>query len=371
MNILVVPDAFKETLSAQQVCEIVEGVLSKKHAVMSISMADGGEGTLSVLHQVIEGKLITVDTKDPLGRSIKGKYLLKEGAAFIELAEASGLTLLKDEERNPADTSTYGTGLIIKDAIQKGATHVTIGLGGSATNDGGVGIVSALGVRFLDDEGVSFLPTGGSLNSVAKIDHTDFIGNSVDWRLLTDVTNPLLGMNGASFVFGTQKGASEEGIIELEKNMNHLVDQCGERMLANQEGTGAAGGAGYCLSTMAKVERVSGIQYVAEKLLVNEKLNDVDLIITGEGKFDDQSLNGKVVSHFLKMGIELSTPVGVICGQSDFDVANMGDVTIWSCDSITSASESIENPAKVLKHLVEQHVVPFIAQLERSKNKKT
>lgn len=305
MTILFAPDSFKGTLSAIEVSKtLTEAAHEAFSDVKTISLpsADGGEGTVSAILSSGRGERVSVPVHGPLGGEKMASYArLSETEALMEMAEASGLTLISEEERNPLQTSTYGTGEMILHALSHGARHIYIGIGGSATSDGGMGAMEALGVRFLDEKGNSLPGCGASLAKVEKIDLTGLspLAEEVEFTILSDVTNPLCGPKGAVPVFAPQKGADPSMVEILEKGMEHYRDILTETFGVNPDtipGSGAAGGLGAALFLFLKGEMASGAEEVLRFSHFEEALKEADFVITGEGRTDSQSADGKIVS---------------------------------------------------------------------------
>ncbi|MBJ8349055.1 glycerate kinase [Streptococcus zalophi] len=324
MKIIFASDSFKGSLSSEKISELLEEVTPKvfPHAEMvSLAVADGGEGTMSVLVKALDGSERKIISENPLGKPIEASYgLLSNQTAIIEMARASGLPLINNKERHPMKTSSYGTGLLIRDALDNKVNHILIALGGSATNDGGMGAMSALGIRFLDKNGQLLKGTGEELEQVYAID----VSNShprikdVQFTILSDVTNPLLGKNGATYTFSKQKGADDNMMRTLEIGMTHfsqLVEQVSHKQLAKKEGVGAAGGLAFSLMAFLNAEMTSGIETILDVLTFDEKIKDADFIITGEGQLDSQSAFGKVISGVAKRAKKQDIPVFAIVGS--------------------------------------------------------
>lgn len=300
-KVVIAPDSFKGTLSATEICRTVKKELIKRYPdleVMEIPVADGGEGTVEALLTAMSGEKIFCTVKSPLGREIPAFYgILPDGTAVIEMAQASGITL---EKKNDAlRASSYGTGQLILDAIDKGARDILIGIGGSATTDGGIGTVAALGGRFLDASEKEVPLCGMGLSLIEKIDISglDKRLGECNITVLCDVVNPLYGENGAAYVFSPQKGAADRDVLLLDEGLQNLA-RVSYTVLGKDyspcEGAGAAGGLGFGLMAFLGARLTKGIEYVLDKADFSEKIKDADLIITGEGKLDRQSLMGKV-----------------------------------------------------------------------------
>ncbi|WP_026350647.1 glycerate kinase [Dyadobacter beijingensis] len=324
MNILVAPDKFRGSLEAVEVCNAVkEGVLKAypQASVTTIPLADGGEGTSKILTRHAGGTEVTVTVMDPLNRPVRATYGLSQDSqvAFIEMAAASGLHLLAVEARNPLRTSTFGTGQLIVDALDRGVKKIILGIGGSATTDGGIGMAEALGYAFRDSEGHTLLPNGESLGKIASIDrlNADPRLASVAVTVACDVTNPLFGKDGAAYVYGPQKGADPDMVTILDHGLENLA-QVATRALGRDvslvPGAGAAGGLGAGCMWFLDAVLKDGISIVMEQSNVAALVEKADLVITGEGKVDEQTLAGKVVKGLAGLCQEYNVPLAVVCG---------------------------------------------------------
>lgn len=304
LSFLFAPDSFKGSLSAQEIITQLDGAAKAvfpQCTTLGIPMADGGEGTLAILTELCHGRTMTQVVQDPLGNPHTAQYaILEDGTALIEMAAASGLPLVPPHLRNPEITSTYGTGQLIQAALDNGCRRFVIGVGGSATNDGGMGAISALGVHFLDADGAPLSPVGGNLSKVITID-TSCIHPAIKdstFTVMCDIDNPLVGERGATYVFAPQKGATEEQILQLEAGMCHYASILKEQLGIDpsyHEGAGAAGGLAAGLMVFLGGQLQSGIETVLSLSHFEEKLQGVDLVITGEGRVDNQSAQGKVL----------------------------------------------------------------------------
>ena len=298
MKILTLIDSFKGTITSKRLGELTKEVLSNLgHTVKPFAISDGGDGFLDAISENIELKEVKCIVCDPLMRRIESNYLVTEDTAYIELAKASGINLLTEKELNPFIASTYGFGEMINDAITKGFKKIVIGIGGSATDDGGSGMLEALGVKFnngtlkeMNNKNLGLINSIDTVVLEKKIKDVKFV-------VLSDVTNPLLGPNGATYVFSPQKGAKKDDLPLLENNMINYSSFYPE--FIDYPGSGAAGGVGYALKTFLHAEVVSGIDYILDLIKYDEIYTNYDLIITGEGKIDSQSLQGKVISSIM------------------------------------------------------------------------
>ncbi len=311
MNILIVPDSFKDCLSASQVATAIEAGLLHKNphlAIRKMAIADGGEGSVEVLMQSCSGELIDIVVNDPLFRPITASYALlaESQTAVIEMAKASGLELLTAEERNPLRTTTYGVGELIKDALDRGCRKFICFIGGSATNDGGMGMAQALGVKFYDAAQAELKGVGGELIDVDSIslDNIDPRIAESQFVIACDVTNPLVGKEGATYTYAAQKGADPAMMAQLEQGMENYAKQLSKIVSSNigsLEGAGAAGGlgAGMVAFLSGKLER--GIEIVMKELQLAKQLEWADVVITGEGRMDGQTLCGKAPFEVAKL----------------------------------------------------------------------
>jgi len=319
MNILVACDSFKDALPADAVCRAIAAGLKKSHpgaAITQMPLSDGGEGLLDVLRAPLGLEWIQATVADPLGRDIQGRYGLSADrkTCVVEMAEASGLQRLTLAERDPRLTSTFGTGQLLDDARRRGARRAILAIGGSATNDGGIGAAAALGWGFLDAEGKPVLPDGGHLGKIAKLVPAPMPFESVE--VLCDVTNPLFGPTGAAWIYGRQKGGSDAMLAELDDGLKHLaalVKAQLNRDVAQQPGAGAAGGLGYGAVAFLGAQLRRGIEIVLDMTGFEAAARDADLIITGEGHIDGQSAQGKLIQGLC--GRAKATPVIALCGK--------------------------------------------------------
>lgn len=303
MKLLFVSDSFKGSLTSEKTSEYLERAAREAFGecqTMGVPVADGGEGTLDAVVQARHGKYMVCKAHDPLGREIQGKYGVMEKTAVIEMAQVSGLPLVEPEKRNPLYTSTFGTGELLKDALDQGFRDIRIAIGGSATNDGGMGFASALGVRFLDKDGKLLEGIGANLGKVAEIDMTELHPAIKETKItvMCDVTNPLCGENGATYTFGKQKGGTPEILDDLEHGMVNYKNKIIEKFHQDPDqipGTGAAGGLGAALLIYFQARMCSGIETVLDMIGFDQLLEDVDLVVTGEGRTDWQSCYGKVM----------------------------------------------------------------------------
>ncbi len=324
MRVVVAPDSFKGSLDAAAVCAAVEEGVRRARPdaeVLRVPMADGGEGTLDCFLGALGGTEVRLECADPLGRPVRARYGLSgDGrSAVVELAAASGLPLVAEDERDPLRADTSGTGALIADAVRRGAREVLVCLGGSATSDGGTGLLRALGVRFLDAGGRELPPGGGPLARLADIDDSGVpeAVRATRLRVACDVTNPMVGPDGAAAVFGPQKGATPEQVRELDAALGRLADVIAARFgvrVHDLPGAGAAGGACGGLVGVLGAETAPGGDLVADLVGLDAAVAGADLVITGEGRLDAQSAAGKVVSVVAGRAARAGAPVVALAG---------------------------------------------------------
>ncbi len=323
MKVLILPDSFKNCLSSVEVAKaLAKGVLRvfPKAEIRQYPVADGGEGTVEAFVAATKGTFVKCKAHDALGREIDSFYgLLPDGTAVIEMAAASGIELLKASEKNPLITSTFGTGELILHAIKSGAKSIILGLGGSVTNDGGTGMAKALGYRFLNEKGKEISEGGGALSELKKIDSSNVMNElkDVKFRIACDVQNPLTGANGASAVYGPQKGATPEIVQRLDQNLAHLAHYINTDLNKDVEhipGAGAAGGMGAGSVAFLDGTLISGFQIVMDVLQLNEKVDWADIVLTGEGKIDEQTLSGKTPFSVAQLAQKIGKKVVAFAG---------------------------------------------------------
>ncbi|CAI1110019.1 glycerate kinase [Serratia quinivorans] len=362
-KVVIAPDSFKESLSAMEVAEAIERGFRQIYPqvqYVKLPMADGGEGTVDSMVAATGGEIVRVEVTGPLGQPVSAFYgLLGEGeTAVIEMAAASGLHLAPKERRDPRITTSYGTGELILAALEHGVKAIILGIGGSATNDGGAGMMQALGARLLDDQQQPLPPGGAALARLAQIDLS-----AVDPRLqqvsvtaACDVDNPLCGPHGASAVFGPQKGATPEMVTQLDAALSHfgsLLQQATGREVLNAPGAGAAGGMGAALLGMLNARLRPGIEIVIETLRLEEALRDADLVITGEGRLDSQSIHGKTPIGVARVAKRHGLPVIGIAGSlaKDYQVVHQHgiDAAFSVLDRVVTLEEALTDAATNLE----------------------
>jgi glycerate kinase len=370
LQILIAPDKFKGSLNSFQVCDAIEkglrqaernrvlsgpsaagvgalsdavgtlsGATGDAFRIVKLPLADGGDGLLEVIRHYTHARTRYIRVRDPLSRTISSSWLLSAdgNTAFIEMARASGLELLNPSEYDCMNSSTYGTGQLIGGAIRSGANEIVIGIGGSATNDGGIGMAAALGARFLDKEGKELPPAGGSLIRIAKIDLSQKPAwTGIRFRVASDVQNPLCGEQGASRMYAPQKGATPEMVERLEAGMLNYAALLKRDLgidIAGRPGAGAAGGLGAGCMAFLDAELVRGVDLVLEYSGAEEQIRQAGIIITGEGKIDGQTLQGKLVAGIAALGRHYHKSVLAFCGQlavAPEELKQMGIAAAWS-----------------------------------------
>ncbi|MEW8955990.1 glycerate kinase [Clostridium sp.] len=374
MKFVLAPDSFKESMKAIEVTEAMEkgiGKIFKDAKCIKVPMADGGEGTTHALVHSTNGILEKVKVIGPLGEEVEGQIgILGQGKiAILEMASASGLELISKEERNPMITTTYGTGQLIKAALDKGVEKILIGIGGSATNDGGAGMLKALGVKLMDEEGKELSFGGGEL---LKLKHIDISGlderiKNVDIEVACDVTNPLTGEKGAAYIFAPQKGADKNMVKILDealKNYSRVIKETLNKDIEKVEGAGAAGGLGAGLMAFLDAKLKKGIDMVIEYTGLEDKIKDCDFVFTGEGSIDSQTIYGKTPIGVAKLAKKYNKPVIAFAGKIGDNLDELYDNGIDSIigilpgictleealkDGNKNMEKAVENIARVIK----------------------
>lgn len=340
---VLVPDSFKGTMSSAQVCAAMEAgirTVFPEAAVVSLPVADGGEGSADAFLTALGGEKVSLRVTGPQGTELDSFYaLLPDGTAVIEMAAAAGLPQVTGE-KDPEKTTTYGVGELLRHAANHGAKRAVMCLGGSATNDGGCGAAAACGVRFLNEAGEAFVPVGGTLQSVAAVDLSgmDSAVQALDIVTMCDIDNPLCGPTGAAAVFGPQKGADAAMVARLDAGLHHLAEVLRRCLGADVEdlpGAGAAGGMGAGMAAFFRSRLQPGIETVLDTVRFGEVVRDADLILTGEGKLDSQSLRGKVVSGVAKRagGVPVIAVVGDV-GDGIETVYGMGVTAVFAINRV-------------------------------------
>jgi len=350
MKIIIAPDKFKGSLTSFAVCEaITKGIrrVIRSVEIISFPMADGGDGFAAILQHYYKTITIHCNSVDPLNRPIAASWQWNENnkTAIIEMAVASGLVLLKEDERNALKTSSFGTGILIKAALDKGAEKIILGLGGSATNDAGIGILAALGFQFLDDNNILLSPVGENLLLIRKIIPPASL-SSVAIEIACDVQNILYGPQGAAFIYAPQKGADEKAVKLLDeglKNFASIIKEQTGKDIATIPGTGAAGGIAAGLMAFFNVSLKKGTDMLIQASRIEAAIHNTDLIITGEGKMDMQTLDGKVVDKISALAGENKIPVIAFCGIAEEKELLMKKMNLIHIESLVSKDISKED----------------------------
>jgi glycerate kinase len=378
VKVVIAPDKFKGSLTSFEVCDAIEKGLQKASPsfdIIKLPLADGGDGLSEVISYYTHATPQPAEVFNPLFKKIYSSWLLSADGktAFIEMAKASGLQLLQPAQYNPSQTSTYGTGQLIKTAIDRNVEQIILGIGGSATNDGGIGMASALGYTFIDENDKKLSPIGGNLIHIKHIirltpnpsPHGDGNVTSVDIdkvqvQVACDVKNLLYGENGASRMYGPQKGADAQMVEELEAGMMNYAEVVKKDLgvdVSKTEGGGAAGGLGAGCIAFLNAELINGIQLVMQYANVEEHIRNADLVITGEGKLDEQTLEGKLVAGIASLGKKYNKPVTVLCGSrsiTDKQLQQLGVSAFSIMDQTKNLEEAIRNASYILTDIAFQ-----------------
>ncbi|MCC8165227.1 MAG: glycerate kinase [Planctomycetes bacterium] len=381
MKIVVAPNAFKDSMTTAEACQAIEEGIKRVEptaTTVCVHVADGGDGLHDVFKQTFPGDVVRRTVTGPLFDQVEAEYFFmpETRTAVVEMARASGIALLKSEQRDARTTTTRGTGELAFAAIEAGAEKVLVGLGGSATNDGGMGFAEALGVRFLDDAGQPVRPVGDDLGKVATIDLSGlkFDPAIITWEGVCDVDNPLTGDRGAAAVFGPQKGASPDDVRYLDDGLANLAKRYQEatgKDCSAIPGTGAAGGLGFGLVAFVNAELRAGVDVVLDMVGIDRELDGADLAITAEGRIDFQTAFGKgpagVGARAKKHGVPCIAFAGGLLG----DFSNLHDIGIDACFSLCpgpmSLEEAIRDGAKLLANATEQAFRAFLAGRRQAK----
>ncbi|WP_242694003.1 glycerate kinase [Proteiniclasticum aestuarii] len=372
MKIVVAVDSFKGSLTSLEAGEAIkEGILKAgAHEVIVKPLADGGEGTTEAFVTGYGGEFIRIPVQGPLGKEVHAAYgyLRKEKMAIMEMASSSGITLIREEEKNPMKTSTFGFGEMIIDALEKGCRRFLLGIGGSATNDGGIGMLTALGFAFLDQDGERVSPDGEGLARIRSVstEHVHPLLSKASFQVACDVNNPLLGPNGATSIYGPQKGVTEHTKPLLEEGMRNYADVTAQTIgkdFRNHPGAGAAGGLGFALLGYLQAELKEGITLVLEAIGLNEDLQDADLVFTGEGRIDAQSAMGKAPGGVAQLAGKYGVKVIALGGSVSRDVDTLNSMGIHACFSILNEIVSLEEAMD--KEVARKNLIQTAQQIMR------
>ena len=366
MQILIAPDKFKGSLTASEVCEAIETGLLKFDRtliIQKIPLADGGEGSLEIIQTHLELQSVSAAVQDPLGRPITASYLVSADTAYIELSAASGLELLTVEERNCLVTSSYGTGELILDAFDRGLRNIFLFVGGSATNDGGIGILDALGIHAVNDAG-PLVPVGKSLPEITGFDDSALKVEGMGFTIVCDVQNPLFGPQGAAYVYAPQKGATPQAVTTLDQglqNMARVIKGARGIRVDDFPGSGAAGGVAAGIKAFFPTKIQSGFGAIMEIVRLEAAVAAADLVVTGEGKFDKQTLQGKVVKGVYDLCQKSSKPLAVICGVLDLDARQLQELDFWKVKPLVKEGISVETAQANAFNLVSQQAFELLS----------
>ncbi|MCU1779634.1 glycerate kinase [Pseudomonas sp. 14P_5.3_Bac1] len=375
MKIIIAPDSFKDSLSAEGVAQaIAEGlaeVWPQAHLVQC-PMADGGEGTVDSVLAACNGELRSQTVRGPLGASVEARWgwLADSHTAIIEMAEASGLQLLAPGKRDACSSSTYGTGELIRTALDAGARRIILAIGGSATNDAGAGAMQALGVQLFDAQGQALAPGGLALARLARIslEQLDPRLAQVRFDIAADVNNPLCGPHGASAIFGPQKGASAQQAQQLDAALGHFADHCTKVLpkdVRDEPGSGAAGGLGFAAKAFLGAQFRAGVEVVAELVGLDAAVQGADLVVTGEGRFDAQTLRGKTPFGVARIAQQHNVPVIVIAGTLGEGYEHMYSHGVNAAFALPSGPMSLEQACSDAPRLLRERAAD-IARLWRT-----
>lgn len=376
MKIIVAPDSYKGSLSANEVAEIIEKGINRSipsAEVILKPMSDGGEGMLDGLIEALDGEKIELTCKGPLGNEITTHYgVINEDTAIIEIAEICGLTLVPKTKRNPENTTTFGVGEAIIDSLDRNIKKIIIGLGGSATNDGGYGMLNALGIKGLDSTGKRLNIFGSDLYNLDDIDWSNLDPRLKDTSIVVanDVNNPLCGKEGASYTYGEQKGATKEQIIKLDQAIfkyAKLIEEDKKKEFKSEEGSGAAGGLGFGLLAI-DAYLTSGAELIANKLNIESSIASADLVITGEGKSDEQTLHGKAPIYVSRLANKYNIPSMLISGSVENDNVELAK-SFTSMFSIINEPMTVDEAMNNAKSLLYNQVVQIMRLINQNEIK--
>ncbi|MGV6830652.1 MAG: glycerate kinase [bacterium] len=374
MKIVLAPDKFKGSLTATEFCDEVADVLSTYDASIQIKklpLADGGDGTIEVANYYLDGTIVELEVTGPYFNKVKATYLYsdKTKTAFIEMAEASGLKLVKDQPLDTKNATTLGTGELIKDAISKGAKKIILGIGGSATTDCGIGMAKALGFKFLDKNDLELQPIGASLSKIERIDKVDVLPelSNVTFTIACDVSNALFGENGAAYIYAEQKGATPEDIQLLDDGLQSFSKVLKDEFavdLQNISGAGAAGGLGAASITFLNGQLNKGIEIIKELAHFDQYISDADWIITGEGKLDQQTFSGKTINGVLTSAKKVDVKVAAFCGSIDLTKNEIDQLGLSYTNSIMESAQNLndalQNTAMYLRENTERFITTIL-----------
>lgn len=369
MKIVLAPDKFKNSLTGLEFCNVVEESVKTvlpSAKIVKLPLTDGGDGTIEVVNYYLKGKEVKLTVNNPFFKLIEASYLFSKETktAFIEMAEASGVKLLKQEEFDCVNATTFGTGEMIVDAIKKGVETIILGIGGSATNDCGIGMAAALGYKFLDENNNEVHPIGANLSKIQFIDVSQILPelHNVSFKIACDVINPLYGKNGAAYVYGAQKGATETDIEMLDKGLESIAKIIKAVFNVDAQtiqGAGAAGGMGIASKVFLNGELKSGIELIKSLAEFDSKLENTDWIITGEGKLDTQTMSGKTIQGVLTSAKAKQIKVAAFCGAIDLEGNQPEDFGLHYTDALINYAKNLEDAMSNSKGYVKEIAKKF------------
>ena len=376
MNFLIIPDSFKGTMTSKEVCNIIANKILQYFPdgrVTAIPVADGGEGTVDAFFAAMGGELVTLNVPGPFGETVAATYLIHGKTAIVEMAQAAGLSMVADR-LNPLKASTYGVGVMMKDAVQRGCKEIVLGLGGSCTNDGGAGMAAALGTVFTRADGSEFVPAGGTLSEIAHIDctKTQKLLDGVTVTAMCDIDNPMYGTDGAAYIFAPQKGADADAVKLLDENLKVLSEQIKQHLrkdVSRLPGAGAAGAMGAGVAAFLDGILKSGIETVLNTVDFDRLLQDTDLVFTGEGKLDEQSLRGKVVMGVAQRAKKHECPVIAVAGMLEGNLSpayEMGLTAAFATNSMARPFEEVQKTCRDDLVSTMDHILRIIKTLSSS-----
>ncbi|QIC75274.1 glycerate kinase [Acinetobacter indicus] len=377
LRFVIAPDSFKESLSAVQAAQAMQrGILRQFPDAICrlVPLADGGEGTVDALLNACAGQKVSCRVRGPLPQQQVESYfaLIDDGkTAVIEMAKANGIHLIPLAQRNPALTSTYGTGEMIRQALDLGVSKIVIGLGGSVTNDAGSGMAQALGVKFLDQAGLEVQPCGGNLKQICEIDLSALNARLATTEMLiaSDVNNPLCGEYGASAIFGPQKGATPELVKILDQNLGYFANLVETTLGVNvqhQAGAGAAGGLGFGLLAFARAKIQSGVELLIQQTGLTEKITQADVVLTGEGKIDRQTFMGKTPFGVAQVAKSLNKPVYAFAGMIGEDIEPLLEAGFTQIIGINPPDISVEDAIRNAENNLTDSVENVMQSLKKA-----
>ncbi|WP_136468692.1 glycerate kinase [Flagellimonas onchidii] len=377
MKFILAPDKYKGSLTGQQFCEIVERGIRRvfpNAEIVHMPLADGGDGTMEVVKYYLKVSKVSVSVQDPLFRDVESGYLISKGkeTAFVEMSEASGYKLLEKDELNCMLTTSYGMGQLIAHAIKQGAKEIVLGIGGSATNDAGMGMAKALGYQFLDEEGNQLTPIGENLVKVSKIDVSNVLPGlkNIQIKVACDVNNPLYGKEGAAYVYAPQKGASPEDVVFLDEGLQSFAKVVQQQFGVDVQqipGAGAAGGIGAGTKVFLDAELISGIDLVKSMADFDNAIDGADWIITGEGQLDGQTLSGKTIDGVMQSAKAKNIPVATLCGSVAVSMEELETMGLHYVTSILNGIGTLEDAKRKSVENLEQASYNFAKLLNQAR----